>query len=94
MSQARMLPSACAFKVVAIRFLRFGKLAVIARVDKALERESLSGSRLGPAWMVAQDFDINQRYPEHSGSGFPVRLGRDMVRAVGSDGLLQWLILP
>jgi hypothetical protein len=44
--------------------------------------------------MIAKDFDINRRYPEASGSGFPVRLGRDMLRAVGHDGLLQWLMSP
>jgi hypothetical protein len=44
-------------------------------------------------WMVAKDFDINQRYPD--GKRFPVRLGRDMVEAAsGRNGLVEWLNKP
>jgi len=71
-----------------------GKLAAIAGVQPFFEQEALAGSKLGLAWMIAKDFDINRRYPGASGSGFPVRLGRDMVAAVGRDGLLQWLMSP
>jgi hypothetical protein len=71
-----------------------GRLAALAGIQVFFEQEALAGSTLGLAWMIAKDFDINRRYPEASGSGFPVRLGRDMLRAVGHDGLLQWLMSP
>lgn len=65
------------------------RLATLAGVHADLLEEVRQQTEIGRAWMVARDFAILHRYPD--GAPFPVRLGRDMVEAVGSRGLLQWL---
>ncbi len=65
-------------------------LAKLAGLKPALDAAVLRADVEGIAWMVAKDFLINRRYPTQS--AFPIKLGRDMVQAVGRDGLLEWLI--
>lgn len=65
-------------------------LAKLAGLKPTLEAAVLNAEVVGLAWLVAKDFVINHRYPTQS--AFPIKLGRDMVHAVGRDGLLEWLI--
>lgn len=57
---------------------------------EAVEREVADQTPAGRAWMVAKDFSINRRYPD--GRPFPMRLARDMLRALREDGLLAWIL--
>ena len=50
----------------------------------------VSGRRtLGVAWLIAKDWDINSRYGTRN---FPQRLGRDMLWAVDTAGLVRWIL--
>jgi HEPN domain-containing protein len=67
-------------------------LAELGQCRAELETAIAEGETVGTAWMLVKDYDINRRYPDHR--PFPIKLGRDMVQAVGRDGLLEWLIAP
>ena len=56
----------------------------------ALASEVGEATSVGLAWMVAKDFSIARRYPD--GKAFPWRLAKDMVGAIGQQGLLKWIM--
>ncbi len=67
------------------------KLAGYAQVTGLLLAEIGALSPIGIAWQVAKDWSISVRYDPRP---FPVRRGADMVKAVGEQGLLEWLLKP
>ncbi len=66
--------------------------ADLAGLRSVLETAVANGDVVGVAWMVTKDHAINRRYP--TAKPFPINLGKDMVQAVGRDGLPELLIAP
>ena len=63
-------------------------LAKTAGLEESLLQSIQDQNQIGRAWLVAKDWKEDVRYV----STFPSRRSRDMVKAVGDEGLLKWLL--
>ena len=67
------------------------KLSEHADLTNRLLAEIAGVTEIGIAWSAAKDWSIGMRYDPKP---FPPRRAADMVEALGSRGLIEWLLKP